>query len=56
MAQVLTFVPRDRIAGRPATKADAADAAIIIFPGVRYERPRDGERDAPETPRPPPRH
>jgi len=52
MADIIKFTPRER-SGAPS--AGTAPAAVIIFPGVRYERtvagvactdepPQDGER------------
>jgi hypothetical protein len=45
MSSVVSFIPRPAAAG--AIKA-AGPAAIIIFPGVRYERRAEGEADASE--------
>lgn len=51
MSSVVSFIPRPPVAGRQP----AGPAAIIIFPGVRYERPaervsgaseKDGEAQA----------
>lgn len=54
MNNVVAFLPpRAASAVKPALKA--APAAIIIFPGVRYERPAlaDNEgQDVPDLPKP----
>lgn len=62
MGMVLSFVPR----AAPVNRAshDTATAAVIIFPGVRYEpQPQTGEArpggagpDRPGSPRPPVPH
>lgn len=44
-ARILSFTPRPRNAV-PREEAVAALAAIIIFPGVRYERLDDYEGNA----------
>ncbi|CAG0994800.1 hypothetical protein RHIZO_02451 [Rhizobiaceae bacterium] len=50
MAAILSFVPRN--AARKSTKSTAEGAgAIIIFPGVRYERPaKAGDAALPAKP------
>lgn len=62
MGMVLSFVPRAAASSRPQPSA-GTPAAVIIFPGVRYERPRIGEArpggngpDKPISPRPLPHH
>lgn len=45
MALILNFVPRDPASRTPPACAVQAEAAIIIFPGVRYER-RDEREEA----------
>ncbi|MEW9806827.1 hypothetical protein [Mesorhizobium marinum] len=44
MGSVLAFAPRD---AAPTKKPPAAGAtaSIVIFPGVRYERPDDRSQD-----------
>jgi hypothetical protein len=51
MGMVLSFVPRTAATNR-ADRNTGAPAAVIIFPGVRYEqRPLTGEtRPGPEKP------
>jgi hypothetical protein len=45
MGAILSFEPR--VAGRKRAKPQSEGAAaIIIFPGVRYERPAAAERSA----------
>ena len=39
MGSILTFAPRQAAKPRTGSPAAAAPAAVIIFPGVRYERP-----------------
>lgn len=59
MGMVLSFTPRAPAEGR-LPKAAAAPAAVIIFPGVRYERqcaPGSGpEPSRPPREKPAPRH
>lgn len=62
MGQVLSFTPRNAAPNRLPRDADTA-AAVIIFPGVRYERPREAmptvtgvEAGSQGTPSPKPRH
>ena len=42
MGMVLSFVPRAAATNR-AKQTTETPAAVIIFPGVRYERPAAGE-------------
>jgi hypothetical protein len=46
MGRVLSFVPRQAAFGRPPNSigqnGGELAAAVIIFPGVRYERPGEG--------------
>jgi hypothetical protein len=46
MGRILSFVPRQAAFGRPSTSIGQNGrelaAAVIIFPGVRYERPGEG--------------
>lgn len=42
MGRILSFTPRDAAGGQPA-RTPATAAAVIIFPGVRYEREKDGD-------------
>lgn len=61
MGMVLSFVPRTASVNRVNHATDTA-AAVIIFPGVRYEQPpqvgaaRPGDADKPGSPRPPVPH
>lgn len=63
MGRVLSFVPRTAATKRPPRNNGSA-AAVIIFPGVRYERQRgpDGreigatEKARPSQPTPVPHH
>ncbi|RWA71027.1 hypothetical protein EN836_20410 [Mesorhizobium sp. M1C.F.Ca.ET.193.01.1.1] len=61
MGMVLSFVPRTAPVNRVNHAADTA-AAVIIFPGVRYEQqPQAGAArpdgpDKPGSPRPPVPH
>lgn len=64
MGSIVSFVPR-KAASRPAEQQATAPAAVIIFPGVRYERRAMIEaagvnttlgRAAPEPKSPVPRH
>ncbi|CAM5504057.1 hypothetical protein ATER59S_03718 [Aquamicrobium terrae] len=64
MGRVLSFTPRTAAGVRPP-RAPGAAAAIIIFPGIRYEPPKDAagcdDGDTPGSPkptfpRPAPRH
>ena len=62
MGQVLSFTPRKAAPNRLPRNADTA-AAVIIFPGVRYERPQEAmpiaasvEAGLQGTPSPKPRH
>jgi hypothetical protein len=43
MATILSFTPRAAASGRPPV---AVEASVIIFPGVRYERPGDADAHA----------
>lgn len=45
MGRILNFTPRDAAGGQPARAPETA-AAVIIFPGVRYEREKDGDARA----------
>lgn len=60
MGMILSFTPRAATGRLP--KPAAAPAAVIIFPGVRYEHPRDaacGGGPPPSRPpldKPVPRH
>jgi hypothetical protein len=40
MATILSFTPRTAASSRPPL---AVEASVIIFPGVRYERPKDAD-------------
>lgn len=40
MATILSFTPRNAAITRPPL---AVEASVIIFPGVRYERPSDAD-------------
>lgn len=42
MGMVLSFVPRTAPSNRTKQTAEIP-AAVIIFPGIRYERPHAGE-------------
>ena len=42
MATILSFTPRTVSASRPPPSIGDA-ASVIIFPGVRYERPNDAD-------------
>jgi hypothetical protein len=64
MGRVLSFTPRSAAGGQPPRTFDTA-AAVIIFPGIRYERPKEGADRAdgskaagarPVLPGPVPRH
>ncbi|MDX8503047.1 hypothetical protein [Mesorhizobium captivum] len=61
MGMVLSFVPRTAPVNRVNHATDTA-AAVIIFPGVRYEQQpqvgamRPGDPDKPGSPRPPVPH
>ncbi len=61
MGMVLSFVPRSAPVNR-AVQDTGTPAAVIIFPGVRYEHPplageaRPAEADKPGTPRTPVPH
>lgn len=44
MGRILSFTPRSA-ASNQTTQSLGAAAAIIIFPGVRYEKRLDDERD-----------
>jgi hypothetical protein len=64
MGMVLSFAPRPAATITPSRQPEAA-GAVIIFPGVRYERPRAAEGRAeqavsdtprPSQPTPAPRH
>lgn len=58
MGQILSFTPRSAAPNRLPRSADTA-AAVIIFPGVRYERPQEAgatATNATSTPAPLPRH
>jgi len=61
MGMVLSFVPRPAPVNR-AIHDTGTPAAVIIFPGVRYEQPslageaRPGGPDKPGAPRPPVPH
>jgi len=61
MGMVLSFVPRTAPANRVSHDTDTA-AAVIIFPGVRYEpspqvgSARADSADKPGAPRPPVPH
>ncbi|MGB3830395.1 MAG: hypothetical protein WA975_00860 [Mesorhizobium sp.] len=64
MGRVLSFTPRTAAGGQPP-RAPGAAAAVIIFPGIRYE-PQKGAAGGnvghtpggpqPTFPRPAPRH
>jgi hypothetical protein len=48
MGRILSFVPQ-QAANRRSPRAADAPASVIIFPGVRYERPPgDKSRDGAE--------
>lgn len=62
MGQVLSFTPRNAAPNRLPRSADTV-AAVIIFPGVRYERPQEAmpvvatiESRPQGAPSPKPRH
>jgi hypothetical protein len=58
MGRILSFTPRNAAPNRPPPNL-AAPAAVIIFPGVRYEKPVDGGPADPTRPslsKPAPRH
>lgn len=62
MGQVLSFTLRNAAPNRLPRSVDTA-AAVIIFPGVRYERPQEAmpvaagiEAGTNGTPSPKPRH
>ncbi|MGX5830838.1 hypothetical protein [Mesorhizobium sp. 43Arga] len=60
MGMVLSFVPRAAPTNR-AKQTTEIPAAVIIFPGIRYERSSTGEArpagpDKPGTPRTPVPH
>ncbi|TPK43061.1 hypothetical protein FJ942_02755 [Mesorhizobium sp. B2-4-2] len=60
MGMVLSFVPRTAPTNR-AKQTTEIPAAVIIFPGIRYERSTAGEArpagpDKPGTPRTPVPH
>jgi hypothetical protein len=61
MGMVLSFVPRPAPTNR-ASQNTGTPAAVIIFPGVRYEQPplageaRPGGPDKPGSPRTPVPH
>lgn len=61
MGRILSFTPRSAASGQTSQTLGAA-AAIIIFPGVRYEKRLDDERDGslvknqPVQNKPAPRH
>jgi hypothetical protein len=40
MATILSFTPRAAASSRPPFEVEAS---VIIFPGVRYERPADAD-------------
>jgi hypothetical protein len=42
MATILSFTPRAASASRPPPSIGDA-GSVIIFPGVRYERPKDAD-------------
>ncbi|MDR7031723.1 MULTISPECIES: hypothetical protein [unclassified Mesorhizobium] len=44
MGRILSFTPRNAASGQTSQTLGPA-AAIIIFPGVRYEKRLDDERD-----------
>jgi len=50
MGRILSFTPRNAAINRPPPIL-AAPAAVIIFPGVRYEKPSG---DGPSDPARPP--
>lgn len=47
MATILPFVVRP--AARLRMRPSGESAAIVIFPGVRYERPEDGKAAPPNV-------
>lgn len=51
MADIISIGAHQRSGYQPP-RADGPGAAIIMFPGVRYERPDDAA-DAADEPRPP---
>ncbi len=62
MGRILSFTPRDAAGNRPPPAPDTP-AAVIIFPGIRYERQKDGSVHGgdsvgagPVLPRPAPTH
>jgi len=42
MATILSFTPKSAGVGRPPL-AVGTESSVIIFPGVRYERPGDAD-------------
>jgi hypothetical protein len=64
MGRILSFMPRPAANNRPPRNA-GMPAAVIIFPGVRYERPLGADaragnlaagKPAPSLTKPAPRH
>ena len=55
MAKILSFEPRPPAAGHPSERP-GLPAIVLIFPGVRYERPAadDGNPARPDDPMPGP--
>jgi hypothetical protein len=44
MGSILSFAPRQAAIGR-SSRATVGSASVIIFPGVRYERQPDEDKD-----------
>ena len=64
MGSVLSFAPRNAAASRKQTAAGTT-ASVVIFPGIRYERPKPSgpvddaagtNRSDPRRDKPLPRH
>ena len=57
MGSVLSFAPRNAATSRKPIDPGAT-ASVVIFPGIRYERPRSGEPadDLPSLGHPDTRH
>jgi hypothetical protein len=51
MAEIIPLESRRRQATAAAAPRPDKPAAIVIFPGVRYEKPRDGGSASPASPR-----
>jgi hypothetical protein len=49
MAKILSFEPRPSVGAHSAARPDLP-AIVLIFPGVRYERPAAGEGEGHSRP------